>query len=160
MPSFDIVSKVDLQEVRNAVNQTLSEVRQRYDFKNVKCSVELREKELALTSDDEFKLKSMVEILISKLVKRKVPQKALSFGKIDHALGGRAKLLITIQEGISKDNARLIVKDVKDLKLKVQPQIMEDQVRVQSKKIDELQSVIKHLKEKNYDFHVQFTNYR
>ena len=129
-------------------------------FKNIKCSIELKDKELFLASDDDFKLKSMVDILISKMAKRKVPQKALSFGTIEHALGGRAKLVIKIQEGIEKDNAKLIVKDIKDLRLKVQPQIMENQLRVQSKKIDELQSVITHLKEKDYDFHIQFTNYR
>jgi len=160
MPSFDIVSKVDLQEVKNAVNQTLSEVRQRYDFKNVKCSIELKEKDLVISSDDDFKLKSVIEILISKMAKRKVPQKALSYGTIEHALGGRAKLHIKIQEGISKDNAKLVIKHIKELKIKVQPQIMEDQLRVQAKKIDDLQSVIQFLKEKDYDFHLQFTNYR
>ena len=160
MPSFDIVSKVDLQEVRNAINQTLKEVRQRYDFKGIVCSIELKEREITVISGDEFKIKNLIEILITKLAKRSVPQKALHFGQIERAVGGKARVAINIQDGMSKDNARLMIKYIKELKLKVQSQIMENQLRVTGKKKDDLQEVIQHIKEKELDFDVQFTNYR
>lgn len=160
--SFDIVSEVNLQEVDNAVNQARKEIGQRYDFKNSKSSIELNQKERQLTivSDDEFKLKSVVDILQSKLIRRGVPIKALNYGAIEPAAGGTVRQVIRLRVGLSKDDARLIVKMIKDSKLKVQAQIMDDQVRVSGKAKDDLQSVIALLKQEDLPFAVQFTNYR
>jgi len=160
--SFDIVSEVNLQEVDNAINQARKEIGQRYDFKGSKSSVELNQKEKQLTvlSDDDFKLKSVVDILQNKLIKRGVPLKALDYGPVEPAAGGAARQLITLRVGIDKDNARLIVKMIKDTKLRVQAQIMEDQVRVSGKNKDDLQAVIAMLRQADLKFAIQFTNYR
>jgi len=160
--SFDIVSEVNLQEVDNAINQARKEIGQRYDFKGSKSSVELNQKEKQLTvlSDDDFKLKSVVDILQNKLIKRGVPLKALDYGPVEPAAGGAARQLITLRVGIDKDNARLIVKMIKDTKLRVQAQIMEDQVRVTGKNKDDLQAVIAMLRQADLKFAIQFTNYR
>ncbi len=160
--SFDIVSKVDLQEVDNAINQARKEIIQRYDFKGSKTSIDLDQKEYLVTliSDDEFRVKSVVDILESKLVKRKVPLKALSFGKIEPAAGGTARQIITLQHGIDKDHARSITKLIKDSKLRVQAQIMEDQIRVSGRSKDDLQAVITLVRQADLPFAVQFINYR
>ncbi len=160
--SFDIVSEVNLQEVDNAINQARKEIGQRFDFKGSKSSIELdqKEKQITVHSDDDFKLKSVVDILQGKLVKRGVPLKALSYGTVEQAAGGTARQLIKLLVGIDKDNARKIVKMIKDTKLRVQAQIMEDQVRVSGKSKDDLQSVIKMIRDANLPFAVQFTNYR
>lgn len=160
--SFDIVSEVNLQEVDNAVNQALKEIGQRYDFKGSKSSIELNQKEKHLTiiSDDEFKLKSVLDILQTKLIKRGVPIKALDYGVVEPAAGGTVRQIIRLRVGISKDDARLLVKMIKDSKLKVQAQIMDDQVRVSGKSKDELQAVIALLKNADLAFAMQFTNYR
>ncbi|MER3524808.1 MAG: YajQ family cyclic di-GMP-binding protein [Ignavibacteria bacterium] len=160
--SFDIVSEVNLQEVDNAVHQAQKEIGQRYDFKNSKSSIALNQKERQLTivSDDEFKLKSVVDILQTKLIRRGVPIKALDYGAIEPAAGGTVRQAIRLRVGLSKDDARLIVKMIKDSKLKVQAQIMGDQVRVNGKVKDDLQSVIALLKKADLSFAVQFTNYR
>lgn len=160
--SFDIVSEVNLQEVDNAVNQALKEIGQRYDFKGSKSSIELNQKEKHLTiiSDDAFKLKSVVDILQTKLIKRGVPIKALDYGVVEPAAGGTVRQVIRLRVGISKDDARLLVKMIKDSKLKVQAQIMDDQVRVSGKSKDELQAVIALLKNADLAFAMQFTNYR
>ncbi len=160
--SFDIVSEVNLQEVDNAVNQALKEIGQRYDFKGSKSSIELNQKEKHLTiiSDDAFKLKSVVDILQTKLIKRGVPIKALDYGAVEPAAGGTVRQIIRLRVGISKDDARLLVKMIKDSKLKVQAQIMDDQVRVSGKSKDELQAVIALLKNADLAFAMQFTNYR
>jgi uncharacterized protein YajQ (UPF0234 family) len=160
--SFDIVSKVDLQEVDNALNQARKEVIQRYDFKGSKTSIDLKEKEnqIILISDDDFKMKAVVDILQSKFVKRNVPLKALAYGVVEPAAGGTVRQVITLQNGIDKENAKLIVKMIKDSKLKVQAQIMDDQVRVSGKSKDDLQSVMALLRGADLKFAVQFTNYR
>lgn len=160
--SFDIVSKVDLQEVDNAINQARKEIIQRYDFKGSKTSIDLDQKEYLVTliSDDDFKVKSVVDILESKLVKRKVPLKALSFGNIEPAAGGTARQIITLQNGIDKDRARSITKLIKDSKLRVQAQIMEDQIRVSGRNKDDLQAVIALVRQADLPFAVQFINYR
>jgi uncharacterized protein YajQ (UPF0234 family) len=160
--SFDIVSDVNLQEVDNAVNQARKEIAQRYDFKGSKSSLELNQKEKHLTiiSDDEFKLKSVLDILQTKLIKRGVPIKALDYGAVEPAAGGTVRQIIRLRVGISKDDARLLVKMVKDSKLKVQAQIMDDQVRVSGKSKDDLQAVIALLKNADLAFAIQFTNYR
>ncbi|MCX8027215.1 MAG: YajQ family cyclic di-GMP-binding protein [Thermodesulfovibrionales bacterium] len=160
--SFDIVCKVDLQEVLNAVNQTMKEVSQRFDFKGSKSSVELdKDKaQLTLISDDDSRLRSLIDILQTKLVKRSVPLKALGYGKVEQASGNTVRQIISLQQGIPLDKAKEIVKDIKDTKIKVSSEIQKDQVRVKGKKIDDLQAVISKLKEKDYGIHLQFTNYR
>jgi uncharacterized protein YajQ (UPF0234 family) len=160
--SFDIVSKVDMQEVDNALNQSRKEIAQRYDFKGSKCSIELRQKEseIVLMADDEFKMKSVVDILQSKMVKRSVPLKALSYGHVEPAAGGLVRQVIKLQNGIEKENAMNVVRMIKDTKLKVQAQIMEDQIRVTGKNKDDLQSVIAMLRQADLPFAMQFVNYR
>ena len=160
--SFDIVSKVDLQEVSNAVHQAMKEIGQRFDFRGSKSAIELdgAKNEVLLTSDDEYKLKSVVDILQSKFVKRKVSLKSLTYGKIESALSGTVRQVITLQQGIPVDKAKEIVKIIKGEKLKVQSEIQKDQVRVRAKKIDDLQAVISLLKEKDLGIHMEFINYR
>jgi cyclic-di-GMP-binding protein len=162
MNSFDIVSEINLQEVDNAVNQARKEIAQRYDFKGSASSIELNQKEklVTLISDDEFRLKSVIDILQNKLIKRGVPLKALEYGAVGAGTGGTVRQVITLRVGIDKDNARLLVKMIKDTKLKVQAQIMDDQVRVSGKNKDDLQAVMKMLRESDLKFAVQFTNYR
>lgn len=163
MPSFDIVSQVNLQEIDNAVNQTTKEISQRYDFKNSKTSIEwrLKEKELVIVADDDYKLSATIDILQSKLVKRSVPLKNLKYEKIEQAMSSQVRQVIKIQEGISKEEAKKVTQAIKDSKLKVQAQIMDDQVRVVAKSIDDLQSVIQLLKNSSQiDIELQFTNPR
>lgn len=160
--SFDVVSKIEIPEVLNAVQQSLKEIHQRFDLKDSRSNIELNEKDnkIVLTSLDEFKLKAVVEILESKLVKRKVPLKGLSYGTIIPAAGSTVKQEITLQQGISTDKAREIVKKVKDSKLKVQASIQGDFVRVSGRDRDTLQSAIKLLRESDFGIDMQFTNYR
>jgi len=160
--SFDIVSKVDLQEVTNAVQQAMKEIGQRFDFRGSKSDIELNmeKSEVLLKSDDEYRLKSVVDILQGKLVKRKVSLKSLTYGKIESAFSGTVKQSITLQQGIPVDKAKEIVKIIKGEKLKVQSEIQKDQVRVRAKKIDDLQAVIALLKEKDLGIHMEFINYR
>ncbi len=160
--SFDIVSKVDMQEVDNALNQARKEIGQRYDFKGSKTSIDLQQKEnqIVVISDDEFRMKAVIDIMQSKLVKRSVPLKALSYGTVEPAAGGTVRQIITLQNGIDKDNARLLTKMIKESKLRVQTQIMEDQVRVSGKNKDDLQSVIALVRQADFSFAVQFVNYR
>lgn len=160
--SFDIVSKVDLQEVSNAVQQAVKEISQRFDFRGSKSSIELDKGNNVITiiSDDEYKLKSVVDILESKLIKRKVPIKALSYGKVESALSGTVRQPVTLQQGIPTEKGKEIVKAIKNTKLKVQAEIQKDQLRVRAKKIDDLQSVMQLLKEKDMGIHLDFVNYR
>lgn len=160
--SFDIVSEVNLQEVDNAVNQARKEIGQRYDFKGSKVSIEFspKEKTIGVVADDDFRLKSVVDILQSKLVKRGIPLKALRYGPVEPAAGGTVRQRITLQVGIDKEDARLVVKIIKDTKLRVQAQILDDQIRVSGKSRDDLQAVIKTLRERNLPFAMQFVNYR
>lgn len=160
--TFDIVSEVDLQEVDNAVNQARKEIAQRYDFKGSKSSIELNQKEktIILVSDDEFKLRSVVDILQTKLIKRGVPIKALDYGQATAASGSTVRQVISLRVGLSKDDARLLVKMIKDMNLKVQSQIMEDQVRVSGKSKDDLQTIITRLRAAELKFAIQFSNYR
>jgi uncharacterized protein YajQ (UPF0234 family) len=160
--SFDIVSDVNLQEVDNAHNQARKEIIQRYDFKDSKTVIDFNEKEKQITlhSIDEFHLKSTVDILQSKLVKRGVSLKALRYGAIEPAANSTVRQVITLIIGISKDDARLVVKMIKDSKIRVQASIMEDQVRVSGKDKDDLQAVIQMIREADLKFPVQFANYR
>ena len=160
--SFDIVSRVDLQEVSNAVQQAVKEIGQRFDFKGSKTSLELDKdkSEIGIISDDEYKLKSVIEILKNKLVKRNVSLKTLLFGKIEKAAGETVRQTLTLQQGISTERAKEIVKLIKETKIKAQAEIQKDQVRVRAKKIDDLQSVIAMLKSKEFDYNIEFINYR
>jgi uncharacterized protein YajQ (UPF0234 family) len=160
MPSFDVVSQVDRQEVDNAVNQTRKEISQRYDFKGTKTTIDIDKDSLHVLSDDDFKVKAVVDVLQSKFVRRGISLKALVYGKIEPAAGGLAKQTITVQQGIDADHARQIVKLVKDTKLKVQTQIQGDQLRISGKKRDDLQQVIQLLKAQDLDLPLQFVNFR
>ena len=160
MPSFDIVSKVDFQEVDNAVNQAIKEISQRYDFKGTNNELELEKDGLRVLAADEYKLQAIKEILIGKLVRRNVSPKCLDYGREEPASGGAVRVRATIVQGISKEKGKEIVKLIKDSKLKVQAQIMEDQVRVSGKKIDDLQEVIQLLKGQDLGIELQFENMR
>jgi cyclic-di-GMP-binding protein len=159
--SFDIVSKVDLQEVSNAIQQALKEVHTRYDLKDSKSDIQMDEKEaLVLTSADEFKLKAVNDVLQSKLVKRSVPLKALAYGAIEAAAGSTVRQRITMQQGIPIEKSREIVKLIKNSKKKVQAAIQGDLVRVSGKDRDTLQEIIALLKQQDFGIDMQFTNYR
>lgn len=160
--SFDIVSNVDLQEVKNAINQAVMEIRQRFDFKGSKSEITLDEKipAINLVSDDEHKMKSVVDILESKLIKRKVSLKSLSYGQVEAAGGNTVRQTVQLQQGIPQEKGKEIVKAIKGMKVKVQGQVMDDQVRVSGKNRDDLQAVIAELKGKDFDISMSFTNYR
>lgn len=158
--TFDIVSKTDLQEVANAVQQAQKELAQRFDFKGSKSSIELEGEEITLISDDEGKLRSVKDILESRLVKRKVALKALEYAKLEQAAGGTVRQPIKIIQGIDTEKAKAIVRAIKDAKLKVQASIQSDQVRVSSRDKDQLQRAIALVKEGDYGVPLQFTNYR
>jgi|SRR5882724_7798292 len=158
--SFDIVSQIDLAEVGNALNQTVKEVRQRFDFKGSSANVVIEEKDLVLTAEDETKLRNMNDILQQKLVRRGVPLKALDYGNIEPAAGGTVKQRAKIQQGIPQEKAKEVVKFIKDTKVKVQASIQGDVVRVSGKDRDTLQDVIARLKDKDFGIHMQFSNYR
>ena len=160
MPSFDVVSRIDLQEVDNALNQTRKEVAQRYDLKDTKSEITWDEKQIVVTSADDFKVKAVVDVLQSKLVRRNVPIKNLDYGKIEPAAGSRARQAITVQQGIETEKAREIVKKIKASGIKVQAQIMEDEVRVSGKKRDDLQAVIQTLRGEDFGLALQFVNFR
>jgi hypothetical protein len=151
-----------MQEVLNAVQQAMKEIGQRFDFKGSESNIELdkNKSELTLTSDNDFKLQSITEILKNKFVKRNVSLKSLNFGKIEKAAGETVRQVVNLQQGISAERAKDIVKLIKDMKIKVQAEIQKDQVRVRAKKIDDLQSVMAMLKGKEFDYHIAFVNYR
>jgi uncharacterized protein YajQ (UPF0234 family) len=158
--SFDVVCDVDLQEVKNAVQQASKEIQTRFDFKGSKTEIRLNDGALELTSNDEFKLKSAMEVLKGKLVKRKVSLKAVRPREIESALGGTVRQHVELQNGIPMEKAREIVKMVKGTKLKVQASIQGDQLRVTGKNKDDLQKIMQLLREADLDIHMQFTNYR
>jgi uncharacterized protein YajQ (UPF0234 family) len=158
--SFDIVSEVDRAEVTNAINQTIKEVRQRFDFKGSSATVTLEANELILTAEDETKLRNMNDIFQQKLVRRGVPLKALSYGNIDPAAGGTVRQKVQIQQGIPQEKAKEVVRFIKDSKAKVQASIQGDVVRVSGKDRDTLQAVIANLKGKDFGIDMQFSNYR
>ncbi len=162
--SFDIVSRVDLQEVDNAVNMAIKELRHRYDFRGAKWGIELDRKEatLKLEADSEFKLTALAEVLKNKFVQRRVPLKALDEGQVEPAAGKSVRQTVRLRTGIEKDKGREIVKLIKDLKLKkIQAQVMDQQIRVSGSKRDDLQTVIKALKEKDtLGVAMQFVNYQ
>ena len=160
--SFDVVSKIEMPEVLNSIQQAQKEIQQRYDLKDSHSSIELNEKEgkMVLASKDEFRLKAVVDILESKLVKRKVPLKNLSFGTVTPAAGSTVRQEVTLQQGIPTEKAREIVKAIKDAKLKVQASIQGDFVRVSGRDRDTLQQAIQLLRAADFGLDMQFTNYR
>jgi len=160
--SFDIVSKIEIPEVNNAIQQALKEITTRYDLKDSKSSIELKEKDskILLGSSDDFKLKAVVDILQSKLVKRNVPIKGLQFGPLIQGSGGSVRQEITLQQGIPMEKAKDIVRVIKDSKKKAQASIQGDLVRVSAKDRDVLQEVIALLRGQDFGIDMQFTNYR
>jgi cyclic-di-GMP-binding protein len=158
--TFDIVSKIDLQEVSNAIQQALKEIHTRFDLKDSKSNIELDKDGIVLHSADEYKLKAVNDVLQQKLVKRQVPLKGLNYQALEPAAGGTVKRRITMQQGIPIEKAREIVKVIKDSKKKAQASIQGDLVRVSSKDRDTLQEIIAVLRQKDFGIDMQFTNYR
>ena len=157
---FDIVSEIDLQEADNAVNQALKEIHQRFDLKDSNTSVDLnkKDKNIVINTRDDYSLKASIDILQTKFIRRGISIKALKLNEPEPTSGGRLKQKIDLQSGISKENTKKITALIKDSKLKVTAQIQDEQVRVQANKIDDLQSIIKLIKEADFDFPTQFVN--
>jgi len=158
--TFDIVSKIDTQEVSNAIQQALKEIHQRFDLKDSKSDITMDKDGITLSSADEYKLKAVTDVLQAKLVKRNVPLKGLSYGTIEPAAGSTVRQKISMQQGIPTEKAREIVKVIKDSKKKVQASIQGDLVRVSGKDRDTLQEIIALLRQKDFGIDMQFTNYR
>lgn len=158
--SFDVVSKTDLQEVANAVHQAQKEMETRFDFKGSKSEISLRDGELLIVSDDEFKLSNVVDIIQTKLIKRNVSLKCLDYGAVEAAAQGTVRQTVKIKQGLDQELAREIVRVIKDAKLKVQVSVQGDQVRVTGKSRDDLQTVIQTLRERDFPADLQFVNYR
>ncbi len=158
--SFDVVSKVDEQELDNALNQTRKEIEGRFDFKNSKTSVDAVKTTITIVTDDELKLKNVTDILQSKANKRGISLKAFDFGKVEPAAGNAVRQVVTVKNGIPKDKARPLVEAIKAAKLKVNAQIQDEQIRVSSKSKDDLQKAQALLKATDTDLPLQFTNYR
>ena len=160
MPSFDIVSELDRQELTNAIDQVHREIKQRYDFKGSVSQIKTEGNDLHFTSDDEYKMKALIDVFQNKAVKRGLELKAFEFGKIEPAANSTAKCTVKVVEGIATEKAKELVKTIKDLKLKVQPAIQGEQVRVTGKKRDDLQEVITAIKGLDYPIPLQFVNFR
>jgi cyclic-di-GMP-binding protein len=158
--SFDIVSRIELTEVTNAINVAKKEIENRFDFKGSKSDISLDDKELVIISDDDFKLSQVKDVLLSKLVKREVPVKNLEYGKIEPAAGGTVRQRVKLISGIDKDNAKKINNIIKETGLKVKSQIQDDQIRVVGKSRDELQAIIAAIRKADLPIEVQFINYR
>ncbi|MEW6061157.1 MAG: YajQ family cyclic di-GMP-binding protein [Bacteroidota bacterium] len=160
--SFDIVSEINMQEVDNALNQARKEVLMRYDFKDTKTTIEFDDKEkvVTVTSDNEFRLTAVIDVLQNKFVKRGIHLKSLKYGAVEPAAGSMARQKITLQVGIDKENAKKLAQIIKETKIKVQAQIMDDHLRVFGKNKDDLQAVIAHLRSIDFPLPLQFTNYR
>ena len=158
--SFDIVSKVDMQEATNAVHQAQKEIEQRFDLKGTGSELRLEKETIELKAPDDMKLKNLLDVVESKFTKRGISLKALEYGKVEASLGGAVKQVVTLKQGISKENAKKIIGMIKDAKIKVQPQIQEDQIRVVGKNKDDLQAVIALLRKADLDIELQFLNYR
>lgn len=160
-PSFDVVSEVDMQEVNNAINQTVKEITQRFDFKGTKSTVEIENgNAIKIVTEDDTRMRNIVDILQSKFIKRGVAIKNLEYGKVEPAAGGMVRQSIKVKQGIDADIAKKITKDIKNMKLKVQATLQDDQIRVSGKKIDDLQAVIAFLKGQDYGVELQFSNFR
>jgi cyclic-di-GMP-binding protein len=160
MPSFDIVSKTDLSEVRNAIEGVTREIQTRFDFKGSKCTVELKEAEIVLLADDDLKLKQVHELLKSYFVRRKLDTGCLDFGKEEKASGNMVRQTVTVKQGIDKELAKRLVREIKDSKMKVQAAIQGDELRITGKKIDDLQTCIAMLKGLKIELPLQYINFR
>ena len=161
MPTFDVVSEVDMQEVKNAVDQASREVTTRFDFKGTGSSVELKEQAIELATENDQRLKALTQVLEEKLVRRKVSLKALGYGKIEEASKGTVRQTVTLNVGINQEKAKELGKFIKELGLKgVSHQVQGDQLRVSGKKRDDLQSVIQAMREKDFGIPLEFTNFR
>ncbi|MCY7900457.1 YajQ family cyclic di-GMP-binding protein [Bacillus inaquosorum] len=158
--SFDIVSKVELPEVQNAIQIALKEISTRYDFKGSKSDISLDKEELVLVSDDEFKLSQLKDVLVSKLIKRNVPTKNIDYGKVENASGGTVRQRAKLVQGIDKDNAKKINTIIKNSGLKVKSQVQDDQVRVTGKNKDDLQQIITAVRGADLPIDIQFINFR
>ncbi len=160
MPSFDIVSELNRQELKNALDQVHREIRQRFDFKGSKSEIKEEKEHLTFISDDEFKMRALIDVFQTKAVKRGLSLRAFDYGKVEPAAGGSVRCVVKVVEGIDVDKARELVKKIKGLKFKVQAAIQEKQVRISGKKRDDLQEVISAIKELDYPIPLQFVNYR
>ena len=158
--SFDVVSKIDRQELDNALNQARKEIESRFDFKNSKTEITSDDKTITIVSDDELKMKNVVDIVQAKAIKRGIDIKALELGKIDSAALGAVRQVITLRNGLPKDKSKILTEKIRSLKLKVTSQIQDEQIRVTSKSKDDLQTVMNELKSMTFDFPLQFVNYR
>ena len=158
--SFDVVSRIDQQELDNALNQARKEIENRFDFKNSKTSIESDGKKITVISDDELKMKNVIDVIESKAVKRGIDIKAFDIGEIDSAALGTVRRIITLRSGIPKDKSKALMEKIKALKLKVNAQYQDEQIRVTGKNRDDLQKVIAELKAMNFELPLQFTNYR
>jgi len=158
--SFDVVSRVDGQELDNALNQTRKEIANRFDFKHSKTSIDFDGKKITLISDDELKMRNVVDILQSRAVRRGIDIKAFEFGQVEPAAGGTVRQVVTLRVGIPKDQSKALLEKIKSLKLKVSAQYQEDQIRVSGKSKDDLQKVIASLRSMEFELPLQFVNYR
>jgi len=158
--SFDVVSRIDRQELDNALNQTRKEIENRFDFKHSKTSIESDEKKITLISDDELKMRNVVDVLRGKAVKRGVDMKAFEFGEVEPAAGSTVRQIITLRAGIPKDQSKVLMEKIKALKLKVSAQYQDEQIRVSGKSKDDLQKVIAALRALDFELPLQFVNYR
>lgn len=158
--SFDIVSEINLEEVKNAISMTTKELNNRFDFKNSTVDISLEADGLVIVSDDDFKLEQIKDVLMGKLIKREVPVKNLHFSASEHALGGKSRQKATLVSGIDRENSKKITTAIKNAKLKVKTQIQDDQIRVTGKSRDDLQAVIQLLRKMDLPIELQFTNYR
>ncbi len=158
--TFDVVSEVNMQEVDNAVNQAKKEIGTRYDFRGSKCTLSLDGEAITIHADDDYKLAAVIDILKGKMVKRNVSLKNLEYGKVEPASGATVRQVVSIKKGISKEVGKDVVKAIKAMKLKVNPSMQEDKVRVSGKNIDDLQAVIQMLKGEDFPVELQFVNFR
>jgi len=158
--SFDVVSRVDGQELDNALNQTRKEIENRFDFKHSKTSIESDGKKITLISDDELKMRNVVDVLQTKAVRRGIDVKAFEFGSVEPAAGGTVRQIVTLRSGISKDQSRALLARIKELRLKVTAQFQDEQIRVSGKNRDDLQKVIASLRSMEFELPLQFVNYR
>lgn len=158
--SFDVVSRVDGQELDNALNQTRKEIENRFDFKHSKTSIESDGKKITLISDDELKMRNVVDVLQTKAVRRGIDVKAFEFGSVEPAANGTVRQIVALRSGISKDQSRALLAHIKELRLKVTAQFQDEQIRVSAKNKDDLQKVITSLRSMGFELPLQFVNYR
>jgi cyclic-di-GMP-binding protein len=158
--SFDVVSRIDQQELDNALNQARREIENRFDFKHSKTSIESDDKKITIVSDDEMKMRNVIDVLTGKAIKRGIDIKAFEMGELEPAAGGTVRRVLTLRNGIPKDKSKALMERIKALKLKVNAQYQDEQIRVSGKSRDDLQKVIAELKAMDYELPLQFTNYR